>query len=87
MNTIEELKEVERIFSAKKEYVSKIQEIEEELLELGNGQSLQELIDEADQYKFVSIEVELEEIKRKLDTIELNRSPLGTSTRCGKKGI
>lgn len=74
--TIEELKEVEKAFSKKKEYVSKIQEIEEELLELGNGQSLQELIDESDQYKFVSIEVELDEIKRKLDAIELDRSPL-----------
>ena len=86
-NTIEELKEVEKIFSVKKEYVSKIQEIEEELLELGNGQSLQEIIEEADQYKLVSIEVELDEIKRKLDAIELDRSPVGTSSRCGEKGI
>ncbi len=75
-NTIEELKDVEKLFSAKKEYVSKIQAYEEELLELGNGQSLQEIIKEAEQYKFVSIEVELEEINRKLDRINIDRSPL-----------
>ena len=83
--TIEELKEVEKTFSVKKEYMSKIQIIQEELLELGNGQSLQELIKEADPYKTVSIEVELEEIKRKLDAINLERSPLEQSYGVVKK--
>ena len=75
-STVEELKDVEKIFSAKKEYVSKIQTYEAELLGLGNGQSLQEIFEEAEQYKFVSIDVEVEEIKHKLNRISLDRSPL-----------
>lgn len=84
-HTIEELKEVERTFLIKKEYISKIHTIEEELLEVGNGHSLQGLIEEAEQYKFASIEVELEEIKYKLDRIEIERSQLEQSHGVVKK--
>lgn len=83
--TIEELKEIEKNFKAKKGLLSTIQEIKKELLELGNGQSLQELMEEANQYKLVSIDVELDEIKRKLDTLESERSPLEQSHGAVKK--
>lgn len=83
--TIEELKEIEKIFTAKQGYLSKIEEIEEELLELGNGKSLQELIEETNQYKLVSIEVELDEIKRKLAALDIERSPLEQAHGAVKK--
>lgn len=75
-NTIEELKQVERLFVLKKEYEANIQFIKQEMLELGNGRSLQELIEEADLYEADRIEGELEEIKRTLDSMELERSQL-----------
>jgi uncharacterized protein YhaN len=75
-DNIEELEQVERTFTLKKEYETKIHSIEEQLLELGNGQSLQALMEEANTIEHDSIEVELEEIKHQLDEIEPERSRL-----------
>lgn len=75
-DNVTELEQVEKRFVLKKEYKTKIQALEEELLELGNGSSLEELIKEADCIEHDSIEVELEELKHKLDEIEPIRSQL-----------
>jgi uncharacterized protein YhaN len=74
--THEVLEQVENTFRQKKEIQSSIFKIEEELLELGNGQSLKAIIQEADQIDHDSIEAELEEIKRKLEEIEPIRSQI-----------
>lgn len=73
-NDIEELELVEKSFKLKQEYENKILVIEEELLQIGSGQSLKDLIEEADSIEHDSLEVELEEIKRELDEIESTRS-------------
>ncbi|HJV18123.1 MAG TPA: nucleoside triphosphate hydrolase, partial [Bacillales bacterium] len=74
--SLEVLEQVENTFRQKKEFQSSIFKIEEELLELGNGQSLKAIIQETDQINHDSIEVELEEIKRKLEEIEPIRSEI-----------
>ena len=75
-STIEELKQVEKTYVRKKEYEANIQLIKNEMLELGNGRSFKELMAEADQYEADRIEGELEEIRRKLDNMEVERSQL-----------
>jgi uncharacterized protein YhaN len=75
-NTIEELEIIERIFALKKDYEANIQTTETELLQIGNGRTLQELIVEADSIEQDSLEVELDEIKRELEEIEPRRSKL-----------
>lgn len=75
-SNIEELEKLEKTFALKKEYESKIVDIEDELLQLGNGRLLQELIAESDIIDQDSIEIELEEIINELDSIERKRSEL-----------
>ena len=75
-DTIEEVKQVEKRFKLKKEYDINIRTIEDEMVELGNGRSLQELIEEVDQYESDRMEVELEEINYRLSNIDTERSPL-----------
>jgi uncharacterized protein YhaN len=74
--SLEGLEQAEKSYQSKKDLESKIQAVEEELLELGNGQSLIEIIQEADQLESDEIEVVLEEITRRLDDIEPIRSQI-----------
>jgi uncharacterized protein YhaN len=74
--SIEELEKVERIFAFKKDLEVNIALTEEELLQLGNGRTLQELVAEADHINPDSLKVELEEIQRELEEIEPRRSKL-----------
>jgi uncharacterized protein YhaN len=73
---IEELEKVERIFAFKQDLEVNIALTEEELLQLGNGRTLQELVGEADHINPDSLKVELEEIQRELEEIEPRRSKL-----------
>jgi uncharacterized protein YhaN len=73
---IQELIEVEKTFAQKRLFEETIRTTEEELLQLGNGHSLQELIVEADHIEQDSIQVELDEIQHKLEEIEPIRSKL-----------
>ncbi|WP_102349135.1 YhaN family protein [Bacillus sp. Marseille-P3661] len=73
---LEQLEEVERTFALKKEYELSLKNIEEELLQLGNGLSLQAIMNETENIEHDSIGIELEEINRKLDEIEPLRSQL-----------
>ncbi|CRK80865.1 YhaN family protein [Neobacillus massiliamazoniensis] len=75
-DSIVELEQIERNVQTKKEYESKIIEIEEDLLTHGNGRSLQDIMEEAKQIEHDSIELDLEEIKRKLEDLEPQRSQL-----------
>jgi uncharacterized protein YhaN len=75
-NNINELIDIEKTFSQKKVYKETIRATEEELLILGNGRSIQELIAEADKIDQDSIQVELDEIQRDLEEIEPKRSRL-----------
>jgi uncharacterized protein YhaN len=74
--SLEGLEQVEKSYQAKKDFEVKIQAVEEELLELGNGQSLIEITQEADQMDSDEIEAVLEEITRRLDDIEPIRSQI-----------
>lgn len=84
-STIEALEKVEKMFLVKKEYENGIRIIEEELIEIGGGLSLHEISDEVDQFERDSIDVELEEINRKLNEIEPVRSELEQSHGVIKK--
>lgn len=75
-SNIEELEKVEKTFALKNEYEEKIRVIEEELLDMGGGLSIQDLTHEAELYAYDRIGVELEEINRKLTEIEPVRSEL-----------
>lgn len=75
-NSLEELEKVERIFTIKKDLELNIALTEEELLQLGNGRTLSELVAEADSIDPDSLKVELEEIQRELEEIEPRRSKL-----------
>jgi uncharacterized protein YhaN len=75
-NNTEELVEVEKTFAQKNVLEATIRATEEELLLLGNGRSLQELVAESDQVDRDSIQVELDEIQRELVEIEPKRSQL-----------
>jgi uncharacterized protein YhaN len=75
-NDIDELVEIERTFAQKKSYESIISTIEEELLLIGNGRSLQELKIEVEHIDQDSIQVELAELQRELEEIEPMRSQL-----------
>jgi uncharacterized protein YhaN len=75
-NDIQELIEVEKTYSQKRLYEESIRATEEELLQLGNGHSLQELIVEAEPIDQDTIQVELDEIQHKLVEIEPLRSQL-----------
>jgi uncharacterized protein YhaN len=74
--SIEELEKVERTFAIKKDLEVNIALIEEELLQLGNGRTLSELVAEADNINPDTLRVELEEIRRELEEIEPRRSKL-----------
>ncbi|HHY74022.1 MAG TPA: AAA family ATPase [Bacillus bacterium] len=76
VSTISELEKVEITFLQKKEYEEKRRTIEEELLDIGGGLSLQQLIEEANQFQYDCIDIELEELNRKLVEIEPVRSEL-----------
>ena len=73
---IDELQEIEKRFLTKQEFESSLRDVEEEILALGNGQTLQELISESEQYNPDSIDGELDEINRELENIESDRSNL-----------
>lgn len=75
-NDIDELIEVEKKFAQKQYYNATYTSTEEELLQLGNGRSLQDLMAEVDLIDQDSIQVELDEIQRKLVEIEPVRSQL-----------
>ena len=70
------MQEIEKRFLSKQEFESSLRDVEEEMLALGNGQTLQELISESEQYNPDSIDGELDEINRELEIIESDRSNL-----------
>ena len=55
--TIEELREIERSFLLKKEYQTSLSHIEADMLEQGNGKSLQEIAEEVNIFASDNIEV------------------------------
>lgn len=74
--SVEDLEEAEKAFVLKKSYQTDIQEIEEELFQIGNGRSLNTLNLEANQIEQDGIEAELEDIQRSLDGLDFQRSKL-----------
>jgi uncharacterized protein YhaN len=83
--TTEELIQVETDYLLKKTYQVTMVSLEEELLELGNGRTLQELFLESEEIERDSIEGEIEEIKRTLHDLELTRSDLEQNYGAVKK--
>ncbi|WP_428908348.1 AAA family ATPase [Niallia sp. Krafla_26] len=68
--TIDELREIERLYLLKKEYRTRIRQVEEDMLEQGNGKSLHELMEEANSFDSDNIEVELEEVIKEREDLE-----------------
>lgn len=74
--TIAELEQAEQAFALKKQDQTGIQKIKEDLLQIGDGKSLEELIREANEIDKDSITAELEEIKHSLKELEPEQSKL-----------
>lgn len=72
--SIEELEKIESAFKQKGEIQEKIQQLEEQLIELGNGRRLEELLEEADLANKDTLDMELEEIQKQLKDLDQTRS-------------
>jgi uncharacterized protein YhaN len=75
-NTVEELEKVEQSFEQMKKYRSDKQALEEDLLQIGNGLSLEQIMTEAESIDQDSLQGEIDEIARKLEEFDLVRSQL-----------
>ncbi|MDC3413531.1 AAA family ATPase [Aquibacillus sp. 3ASR75-11] len=75
-DTLEELEKVEAAFKQKVKYTEKIVQLEEELLEVGNGLTLAALLEEAKNADNDLIDNELEELHRKRNDLDTTRSEL-----------
>lgn len=84
-NNLEELEKVENIFLVKKGYKQEMEMKEDELFQIGNGRSLQELIEESESVEPDQIEVELNEIEYMLEDMEAKRSEMEQSHGVVKK--
>ncbi|WP_332692928.1 AAA family ATPase [Halalkalibacter lacteus] len=74
--TLEELEKVEAAFKQKVEYTDKIRQLEEQLMEIGNGRTIAELLDEAENADKDMIEFELAELSRKRTDLDQKRSEI-----------
>lgn len=72
--TLEELEEVEVAFKQKQLFTEKISELEEDILEVGNGLTLEKLLDEAAEIEVDLIDNELDEIDRERNDLDSTRS-------------
>ncbi|MDQ0217663.1 nucleoside triphosphate hydrolase [Peribacillus cavernae] len=69
----EELEQLISMFYLKVEFISKIQEIEEELFNLGGGLTIDQLIKECDGIEYDTISVEISEIENTLQHLDEKR--------------
>lgn len=83
--SLKELEEIEKLFLLKRDFEHKKEEIEEQLLELGGGKTLSELIEDAQQFEYDSIDAEIAEINKSLTEIERDRSNLEQAHGAVKK--
>lgn len=72
--TLEELIEVEEKFLQKKNAEQELKKVEEDILSLGSGESLEQLVEESKAYHVDRIDGELQEIMHKLEQLDLERS-------------
>src|SRR5690606_18250566 len=69
--TLEELIEVEEKFLQKKNAEQELKKVEEDILSLGSGESLEQLVEESKAYHVDRIDGELQEIMHKLEQLDL----------------
>ncbi|MFC0470865.1 AAA family ATPase [Halalkalibacter kiskunsagensis] len=74
--TFEELEKVEAACKQKVEYADKIEQLNEQLIEIGNGRTIAELIDEAEHADKDVIDFELAELRRKRTELDQKRSEM-----------
>ena len=72
--SLEELQKVESDYKQKCELTNRITGLEEQIIELGNGRTLEELIQEAEEADKDTIDVDLEQIKDQLNELDSERS-------------
>lgn len=72
--TLEELVKIEEQYLQKKSYEQDLQKLEDHMLNLGSGKTIEELIDEAEDYDSDQIVGELVEIDRQIKQMEDERS-------------
>lgn len=74
--TLEELEKVEAAYKQKKAYADKLKQLQEELLLVGDGLSLEQILEEAETADADIIDSELEEIARKREELDQRRSEI-----------
>jgi uncharacterized protein YhaN len=72
--SLEELEKVEADYNKKKDYTEKIAELEEELIAVGDGLSLEQLLEEAKDADIDKMDHELAEIERQKAELDQSRS-------------
>ena len=74
--SLEELQKVESDYKQKCELTNRITTLEEQIIELGNGRTLEELIQEAEEADKDTLDVDLEQIKDQLNQLDSERSTM-----------
>jgi len=74
--SIQELEKIESAFKQKCDIKENIQQIEEQLIELGNGRMLEELLEEANLANKDTLEMELQEVQQQLKDLDQTRSEM-----------
>ncbi|MBB2483037.1 AAA family ATPase [Bacillus sp. APMAM] len=75
-DSIDELEKIESAFKQKCDIQGRIQLIEEQLIELGNGRMLEELLEEAELANKDTLDMELEDIQKQLYALDQTRSEI-----------
>ena len=74
--SLEELQKVESYYKQKCELTNRITTLEEQIIELGNGRTLEELIREAKEADKDTLDVDLEQIKDQINQLDSERSTM-----------
>ncbi|WP_157842738.1 YhaN family protein [Bacillus alkalisoli] len=74
--SLEELQKVESDYKQKCGLTTKITALEEQIIELGNGRTLEELLIEAEEADKDTLDVELEQLKDQMDQLDSERSTM-----------
>lgn len=75
-DSVEEMEKIEAAYKEKCELTKKIAQLEESIIELGNGRSLDELLQEASLADKDTLDIELEEVQADLKKLDQDRSDM-----------
>jgi uncharacterized protein YhaN len=75
-DSIEELEKIESDYKEKCKWKQNIEQIEVQIIDLGNGRMLDNLLEEANLVNKDTLDIDLEEVKNELKTLDLTRSEM-----------